>query len=119
MTETLKQKLSVKEKWIRLIFMVIFACIASWIASLLVIITAVFQFIYTLFVGKPNQTLMPFGIALSEYIKQIMLYLTYGSNEKPFPFKPWPGTKAQESAPVKASPAKKKAEPKKITATKD
>lgn len=108
MEKTLKQKLSVKEKWFRLIFMALYACLVNWVALFIIWIIAAFQFLYTLFVGKPNQTLLPFGASLSEYIKQIMLYLTYGTEEKPFPFRPWPGT-GTKTAPKKATPAKKPA----------
>jgi hypothetical protein len=91
MAQTLKEKLSVKDNWIRLLFMIVFAVVVYWIALILVWIIAAFQFIYTLFVGKPLHTLVPFSDGLSSYIHEIMQFLTYVTEEKPFPFKAWPG----------------------------
>lgn len=108
MAETLKDKLSVKEKWIKLIFIVIYALVIYWIAFALVWIITAFQFLYTLFTGKANKTLQPFSKSLSEYIKQIVSFLMYDTEEKPFPFTPWPETKvAKPAAPRKAAPRKK------------
>lgn len=91
MTEqTLKDKLSNKDKWIRLVFMILFAIVIYCIAFVLIWLIAAFQFIYALFVSKPNQTLLPFANSLSQYIHQIVMFLTFVSEEKPFPFKPWP-----------------------------
>jgi len=121
MATTLKDKLSVKEKWIRLIFMVIFAVLVYWIAFFIVMVIAAFQFLYILFAGKSNRTLVPFGASMSEYVYQIMQFLTYSSEERPFPFKPWPGTcppKAQKAIVVKKAPAKKKPAAKKKTTPK-
>lgn len=88
--ETLKDKLSNKDKWIRLVFMILFAVVIYWIAFVLVWLIATFQFIYALFVSKPNQALLPFSDSLSQYIHQIVMFLTFVSEEKPFPFKSWP-----------------------------
>ncbi|MCK4608828.1 MAG: DUF4389 domain-containing protein [Gammaproteobacteria bacterium] len=92
MTQTLKEKLSVTDKWIRLIFMVLFAIVVYFIAITLIWLIAIFQFLYTLFVGKPNSALLPFSEGLSIYIQQIMAFVTYVKNEKPFPFSAWPHT---------------------------
>ena len=90
MTEqTLKDRLSVKEKWLRLIYMIIFFVIA-WIVRIVVWAITALQFIYTLFVGSPLPTLLPFSNSLSKYIYQIARFLMYGTEEKPFPFTHWP-----------------------------
>jgi hypothetical protein len=89
MSEKLKKQLMVTDKWLRALFMVLFIII-SWIAKIIVGIIALFQFIYTLFTGNPLQTLMPFSDSLAQYIFQIINFLTYVSEEKPFPFTHWP-----------------------------
>ena len=120
MAEKLTDKLAVKDKWIRLIFMILYAIVVYWVAALVVAVIALFQFIYTLFVGKPLHTLVPFSRSLSEYIKEVLAYITYVTETKPFPFKPWPGQEAPKPAPKPAAkkpvakkPAAKKALPKK------
>ena len=114
MAQTLKEKLSVKDKWIRLVFMVLFAIVVYFIAIPLVWIIGAFQFIYSLFTGKPLHTLLHFSNGLSQYVHQIMAFITYVNEEKPFPFSSWPGTKEVTKAKPKPAPvAKKPPEPKK------
>ncbi len=121
MADKLTDKLAVKDKWIRLIFMILYAIVVYWVAILVIAIITLFQFIYTLFVGKPLHTLVPFSRSLSEYIKEVLGYITYVTEAKPFPFKPWPGQEAPKPAAKKAAtkkPAAKKALPKKEPETK-
>lgn len=99
--KTLKEKLSVKDKWFRVIFMVLFICI-QWITKVIVWIILIFQFLYSLFTGKPLKTLIPFSDSLSTYIKEIIAFLTYVTEEKPFPFNHWPESKFAEK-PAKVS----------------
>lgn len=109
MPQTLKEKLSKKEKWIRLIFIVIF-WIIGWITRPIIGLITIFQFIYTLFVGKPLKTLLPFSESLCMYIREIAAFLTYVTEEKPFPFKPWPPSTIKATKP--AAKRIKKPEPK-------
>ena len=50
----------------------------------------VFQFLSVLFTSDTNPNLLSFGQALSCYQYQIMLFLTYNSEEQPFPVGSWP-----------------------------
>ncbi len=102
-TQTLKEKLSVKDKWIRLLFMILFAIVVYFIAIPLVWLIGAFQFLYALFTNKPLKTLVPFSDGLSQYIHQIMSFIVYASEHKPFPFSSWPGTK---ELPIKKAAAK-------------
>ena len=77
--------------WIRLLYIILFFIIMRFTKWLVVAIT-LFQFVYTLFKGMPNQRLLGFSASLSQYIAQIILYLNYNSNDKPFPFSKWPGS---------------------------
>jgi energy-coupling factor transporter transmembrane protein EcfT len=108
MTQTLKEKLSVKDKWIRLVFMILFAIVVYFVAIPLVWLIGAFQFIYSLFVGKALKTLTPFSNGLSEFIHQIMAFITYVTEEKPFPFSSWPGAKESAKAKPKPAPVAKK-----------
>ena len=106
MAQTLKEKLSVQGKWIRLAFMVLFAIVVYVIAIPLVWLIGAFQFIYTLFTGIPLKTLAHFSHGLSKYIHQIMSFVTYVDEEKPFPFSSWPVTKEPTKAKPKIAPKK-------------
>ena len=48
------------------------------------------QFLFTLFTKEPNSHLSTFSIKLRNYIVQIVDFVTYSSQERPFPFNPLP-----------------------------
>ena len=89
MDAQLKKNLIVKNKWIRGLCMLLFVLIYK-IATVLVAAVAVFQFFATLFAGKTNELLMAFGERLSAFIYQIVQFLTFNTEDKPFPFSQWP-----------------------------
>ena len=89
MGERLREKLYAKSKWIWGLYMLLFALIYN-IAEMLVAAVASFQFVASLFTGKTNEHLMTFGQRLSIFIYQIIQFLTFNSEEKPYPFSPWP-----------------------------
>lgn len=78
-----------RSTWMRLVFMVLFLVI--WAFSRLVIGAVVlFQFLWVLFTGTPNAELARFGHALATYTYQIVLYLTFNTERRPFPYNEWP-----------------------------
>ena len=87
--EKLKEKLLVKDKWLRGLFMVFFIIIKYLVAWLIVLI-ALFQFVVDLLMGKPNDKLLEFTKHLNTYLLQIVNFLTFNSESKPFPFTNWP-----------------------------
>lgn len=95
MDQELKRKLCAKDKWLRAIFMVIFGIIFAIITwgTLIVGLIALFQFIWVLFKDQPNKPLATFSDGFSQYLYQIAMFLTFVSDEKPFPFSSWPSTK--------------------------
>ena len=89
------KNLKMLDKWIRLFFMVIFAII-NYFVRLVILAVAIFQFLTVLFVNRVNDHLIKFGNNLSTYSYQIMMFLTYNSDEKPFPFLAWPSKEKSE-----------------------
>jgi Domain of unknown function (DUF4389) len=85
----LKQNLSSSDTWMRGLYMLIFAVIYS-ITEFVIFAVVVFQFLATLFTGHRNQRLLDFGAALGTFVYQILQFVTYNSDEKPFPFGAWP-----------------------------
>ncbi|HJP17656.1 MAG TPA: DUF4389 domain-containing protein [Nitrospinota bacterium] len=110
MGEKLGEKLTEKNKWIRGLYMMLFALIFN-IAEILVAAIAAFQFVAYLFIGKTNEQLITFGQRLSIFIYQIIQFLTFNSEEKPYPFSPWPQVlpdiKKKKSSGERARKAKK------------
>ncbi|UTW45748.1 DUF4389 domain-containing protein [bacterium SCSIO 12696] len=75
--------------WLRLLFMA-FALVCLFIARILVWVAVVFQFLVVLFTGQDNDNLRNFGQGVSKWVYQCLLFLTFNSEEKPFPFNEWP-----------------------------
>jgi len=65
--------------------------VAYGVAEILLLVTAVFQFLCRLVTGKTVERLLIFGENLSRYFYQIIRYMTFNTEEKPFPFSDWPG----------------------------
>jgi hypothetical protein len=89
MDDKTKATLTNLETWKRGLFMVVFAII-SGIAKFIVTLVAIFQFVTVLFKGQTNQAVIPFGQNLSTYIYQITLFLTFNTDDMPFPFMDFP-----------------------------
>lgn len=95
MNQKVKENLMAKNKWLRLLFMVIFA-IVIYVLCAVVALIILFQFFTTLFVNKANDKLLAFSRNLNTYIYQIFCFLTYTSETKPFPFSSWPTSGGNE-----------------------
>jgi hypothetical protein len=76
-------------RWARLIPMIVLIICFSLAETALYII-ALIQFIWTLVNEEPNEQLADFGAALSKWIAQDAKYLSYVTEEKPFPWAKWP-----------------------------
>ncbi len=81
--------------WLRGIYMLIFAFIL-WLAKFVAVAVVVFQFLSVLFKGRTNPKLIVFGMSLSVYTYQIMLFLTFNSEKHPYPLNDWPVDKLPE-----------------------
>ncbi len=76
--------------FVRALFMILFVII-YYVAEWLVVAVAVFQFVVVLITGKQNANLTAFGEGLSRFVYQIARFLTFNTEDKPFPFSEWPG----------------------------
>ena len=108
---TVKENVKNPDVWLRGLFILIFGVIL-YFAVILVWLVVIFQFVTKLVTGDLNRQLADFSGGLSRYISQILGYVTFQSDDKPFPFSPWP-EKAGEPAPrtrrrSTRSPARKK-----------
>ena len=95
MSGNLKQKLTRPSIWLRLVSMIVLA-IAFNIAEIVIFAVVVFQFLAVLFTGKPNTQFTRFGRNLAGYLQQIAKFMTFATEEKPFPFSPWPDEPHEE-----------------------
>lgn len=92
--EQLKSNLTSSKHWVRLLFMLLFAAILQ-LASFVMWILVAAQFLFSLITGEDNKPLRRFGHSLSTYIYDVLKFLCYSSEEKPFPFADWPEIPAE------------------------
>jgi hypothetical protein len=97
------------DTWIRLAYMVLFALLVM-AARLLVSIVVVVQFALVLIFGKDNENLRNLGQGLGKWVYQAIMFLTFNSNDKPFPFDEWPALEPSEGYSVAATKEAKNAD---------
>lgn len=93
--------------WTRGLFIVIFAVIFYFLFALIWLVV-IFQFIMKLITNELNEQLLGFCDSLIKYVSQILFYITFKSEERPFPFSPWPQTEPEEKSITKKKTTKKK-----------
>lgn len=101
--DQLKSNLLCSTHWIRLVFMALFILFLQ-IASSVMLVVVVVQFLFSLVTGNDNSSLRQFGSSLSKFIYQTLQFLTYNSESKSFPFADWPEAEPQQkqAKPVEA-----------------
>lgn len=93
----IEENLKSRSTWLRLIFMVVFYVLGS-VASLVASVVIVLGFLWVLFTGETNEQLKRTGQGIATYIAQIIEYLTYNSDVRPFPFDAgWPAPEEADS----------------------
>lgn len=73
----------------RLIYMLLFIICYS-VAEIVVAVVVFFQFLHLLILRELNENLLRFGAELSRYIYQLLQFLNFNANERPFPVGDWP-----------------------------
>ncbi len=101
--EEVKDNLKSRGTWLRLAYMILFA-VLFYLAEIVLVVVAVLQFLWKLFSAKTNPRLTSFGEELGRYLYQIVRFLTFNSEQMPFPLADWPG-----AAPATKSKPKKRA----------
>jgi len=119
MSDDYKQNIKDHSTWIRGLNMVLFSIVYS-VTKIVLILVVIFQFLLVLLTRQTNDKLLTLGMNLSTFIYQILSYVTFNTNERPFPFSDFPDGEIAKSAPAASKkkavkkPAKKKAVKKKI-----
>ncbi len=83
------ERIPAKEIWIRGLYMLLFLVIYG-VAKSLVFLVMIFHFLALLIARKTYAPLLRFSQGLATYLYEITLYLTFITEEKPFPFREWP-----------------------------
>lgn len=99
-TSPLEKNIKSRATWLRLLFMLIFCALISLAAAVGGFVVVV-GFLWVLFTGEINTQLQQVGQSLAGYFFEIIRYLTFNTDDKPFPFGgEWPSgtTGDQESS---------------------
>ena len=80
--------------WVRVAYMVLFSFLA-YCALVVNWILVVIQLAVTAISGSPNEQVQRFGASLGQFMSHAIAYLTFASEEKPFPFQDWPSSNAK------------------------
>jgi hypothetical protein len=90
----IEDNLKSRATWMRALYMLI-CCALIGLASAVGSFVVVLGFLWVLFTGSVNQGLQQVGRSLASYIQEIVLFLTFNSDDKPFPLgNEWPSGKA-------------------------
>jgi len=108
--DDIKQNLKNTSSWIRILYMLLFAAL-FFAAKMIFWLAVVFQLILSLLTGEVNSRLLGFSRQIVRFLFDIMLYLTYNTEHKPFPFADWSDaaeeTEIKDNEPVPSEKEKK------------
>lgn len=86
----IQENLKSSSTWLRLLFMLVCSALYA-VTRFVVFAVVVLQFFWALLTSEPNEKLTALGHSLALYSCEIIDYLTYYSEERPFPFdRDWP-----------------------------
>ncbi len=86
----LEQNLKSRSTWTRLLFMLVIALFYA-VSRPVVFAVIVLQFLWVLFTAETNKKLAVLGHSLALYTCEIIDFMTYNSEAKPYPFdSEWP-----------------------------
>lgn len=77
------------DTWLRLVYLVVFWLILwliGWALGLIVLI----QFVIVLITGERNNQLSAFGARFGQYLRDVVSFMCFSTDEKPFPFSDFP-----------------------------
>ena len=77
------------DTWLRGLFIIVFGVI-FYVLYIVIWLVVVLQFLTKVLTGDLNRNLSDVSRNLTNFASQILLYITFQSEERPFPFSPWP-----------------------------
>ena len=90
-----KEEILKGSKWVRFLFMVVYAFAVNFVISISIGLAFV-QFLFYLFTSKPNSSISNFNDHLLEFVSDSLAFLLFSTDDKPFPFKPESSAKSEE-----------------------
>jgi hypothetical protein len=94
----LEKNVMTRSTWVRLLFMILFAFFYG-VSRIVTAAVVVVQFFHVLFAGETNAQLKRFGHSLAIYSYEVVDYLTFNTETRPFPLDAeWPDSLPGESS---------------------
>lgn len=94
LNKSLETNIKSKATWLRLVFMLVFVAL-YFVSRFVLSAVVILQFFWLLFSGTINEQLRALGQSLAGYSYEIVRFLTFNTNVRPFPFdRPWPPSAA-------------------------
>lgn len=91
-----EENLKSRTTWLRGLFMLI-SCILASVASFALSVIVMLGFFWVLFTGEVNRQVKEAGQSVAAYLYHIARYLTFNTEEKPFPLGgEWPSGVGEE-----------------------
>ncbi len=88
MQDEINDNLKKISTWKRIFFVLVYSVIIGLVRMLLWAVIFL-QIASALLTGEANQNILSFGKKLSTYTYHILLFLTYNTDDLPFPFSEW------------------------------
>ena len=93
---SMENNISSRSTWLRLVFMLVLGFLYG-LSRVVTAVVVVIQFLYVLLTGETNDQLKSFGHSLAIYSYQVIDFLTFNTERKPFPFDAsWPITISED-----------------------
>jgi hypothetical protein len=102
--------------WIRVLLMAVFAVASYFVLLPLILVLSIAQSLFMLITGEANGNLKYFSATLELYFSQLFKFMTYLSEEKPYPFSDLPEV---DDDSLEEKPVSKKTKKKTNRAAKD
>ena len=84
-----KGTLSNSNTWVRLAYMFLFTLLLM-AARLVITLVVIVQFLLVLVTGSDNENIRNLGQGLGKWVYQTIMFLTFNTESKSFPFDEWP-----------------------------
>lgn len=88
----LKDNVKSCSTWQRLFFVALFLLVICVVLDVVFVALVILQCGFMLLTGNKNSNLLRFTAAVVRYYMQVLEYLSFKSDERPFPFSDWPAS---------------------------
>ncbi len=82
---SVEENIKSQATWLRLLYMVVY-CVIGTVVTAVLSVVVVLGFFWVLFTGDKNSQLQEAGQVIAAYLYEIVRYLTFNTEDKPFPF---------------------------------